>query len=83
MVGISGTFLNSDAVDAVTEPEPIQGGNQIKCFVTLHRNLKAMRRDEFVVGELNISDFLTFLRGQHRAVIDRKEEFDPIQPLHF
>ena len=78
-----GTLLGSDAVDAVTEPEPIQGGNEFKCFVTLHRNPKAMHRDEFVLGELSISGFLMFLRGQHRAVIDSKEEFDPVQPLRF
>jgi hypothetical protein len=78
-----GTFLGSDDVDAVTEPEPIQGGNEFTCFVTLHRNPKAMRRDEFVVGGLSISDFLTFLRGQHRAVIDRKEESILFNPCIF
>jgi hypothetical protein len=78
-----GTFLNSDAVDALTEPEPIQGGNEVRCFVTLHRNPKAMLRDEFVVGELSISDFLTFLRGQHRAVIDSKEESTLFNPCIF
>jgi hypothetical protein len=30
-----GTFLDSDEVDAVTEPEPIQGGNEFRCFVTV------------------------------------------------
>jgi hypothetical protein len=78
-----GTLLGSDAVDAVTEPEPIQGGNPLRCFVTLHRNPKAMRRDEFVSKEGSISDFLTFLRGQHRAVIDRKEESILFNPCVF
>jgi hypothetical protein len=78
-----GTFLGSDAVDAVTEPEPIQGGNECKCFVTLHRNPRAMHRDEFVSKEGSIGDFLTFLRGQHRAVIDSKEESTLFNPCIF
>ena len=42
-----------------------------------------MRRDEFVSKEGSISDFLTFLRGQHRAVIDSKEELTLFNPCVF
>ena len=78
-----GTFLGPDALEAVTDLEEYKGGNEVRCFVTLHRNPKAIRRDEFVVGELSISDFLIFLRGQHRAVIDRKEESILFNPCVF
>ena len=33
-----------------------------------------MAREEFVVQECGIGDFIQFLRGQHRAVIDTKDE---------
>ena len=51
--------------------------------MTLHKNPKAMHREEFVVGELSIANFIQFLKGQHRAVIDTKEESTLFNPCIF
>jgi len=77
-----GTFLQSDLND-VTEPEESKGGNPFKCFVTLHRNPRAEHRQEFVSGGGSVHSFIAFLRGQHRAAIDTKEEAVLFNPCIF
>jgi hypothetical protein len=63
--------------------EATEGGNSLTCFVTLHKSPKAYRPEEFVTHKWTVHEFVSFLKGQHRAVIERKEESALFNPCVF